>query len=267
MRSETLRRPRIGPAKRMAGAIFGPAIGLAVALALNPVPAAAEVTGAVEASAGAGAASAPVPVARPSLAGSAKLADFHRASASSEVRHVAHWVAHSGDNGGRPYMIIDKVNAKVFVFDSGGALQGSDPALLGMARGDSSADGIGDLRLAAIRPEDRTTPAGRYVASLDRDLQGREILWIDYDNALALHRVAKGQPSERRGQRLESVSADDNRVSYGCINVPVNFYEKVVSPAFTNTDGIVYILPEMSTAREFFGSYEVDVEVGAPAQP
>ena len=264
MRSETL-RTRIGPAKRRAGAIVGPAIGLAVAFALHPVPAAAEVTGAP--SSVAGAASASMKPARPSLPHSAKLADFHRESASSEVRHVAHWVAHSGDNGGRPYMIIDKVNARVFVFDAGGTLQGTDPALLGMARGDTSADGLGDLKLAAIRPEDRTTPAGRYVASLDRDLQGREILWIDYDNALALHRVAKGQPSERRAQRLESASADDNRISYGCINVPVTFYEKVVSPAFTNTDGIVYILPEMSTAREFFGSYEVDVEVGVPAQP
>lgn len=269
MRSEMLRLTRICPAKRMAGAIFGPAIGLAVALAFNPVPAAAQTTGAVEASSVAGAASTSMRPARPSLPHSAKLADFHRESASSEVRHVVHWVAHSGDNGGRPYMIIDKINAKVFVFDAGGTLRGTDPALLGMARGDTSAEGIGDLKLAAIRPEDRTTPAGRYVASLDRDLQGNEILWIDYDNGLALHRVVKGQPSERRAQRLDSASADDKRISYGCINVPVNFYEKVVSPAFTNTDGIVYILPEMSTAREFFGSYDVDVgaQVDVPTQP
>lgn len=253
----------------MTGAIVGQAIGLAVALALHPVPAAADGMGAAEASSGAAFASAPT--ARPSLPPSAKLADFHRETASSEVRQVAHWVAHSGDNGGRPYMIIDKVNARVFVFDAGGTLRGADPALLGMVRGDRSAEGIGDLKLAAIRPEDRTTPAGRYVASLDRDLQGREILWIDYDSALALHRVAKGQPSERREQRLASTSSDDNRISFGCINVPVDFYEKVVSPAFTNTDGIVYILPEMSTAREFFGSYEVevdvDVQLGSPANP
>ena len=268
MRSEMPTLTRTGLVRRMAGAISGPAIGLAVALALNPVPAAAQATGAVEV---AGAASSSARPARPSLPHSARLAELHRQSASSEVRHVAHWVAHSGDNGGRPYMIIDKVSARVFVFDAGGTLQGTDPALLGMARGDTAADGLGDLKLAAIRPEDRTTPAGRYVASLDRDLQGREILWIDYDNALALHRVAKGQPSERRAQRLESPTADDNRVSYGCINVPVNFYENVVSPAFTNTDGIVYILPEMSTARELFGSYDVDVDgdaqPGVPAQP
>lgn len=263
MRSETPLLPPIRLGTRLTGATFGPAMGLAVALAvvLSPITAAADGISAVEAASGVGVASASTQPTRPWLASSAKLADFHRESPSSEARHVVHWVAHSGDNGGRPYMVIDKVNAKVFVFDAGGAMQGSAPALLGMARGDGTAEGIGDLKLAAIRPEDRTTPAGRYVASLDRDLQGREILWIDYDNALALHRVAKGQPSERRAQRLDSASADDNRISYGCINVPVHFYEAVVSAAFTNTEGIVYILPEMKTARELFGSYDVDVKV------
>lgn len=238
--------------KSPAGVILGHCIGLALALALTPVPAAADGVDTIDTP------SVSVLPSPRSLSRNSRRADFQGESASSEVRRVARWVVHSGDNGGRPFMIIDKVNAKVAVFDAGGTLQGTDPALLGMVRGDTSAEGIGDLRLAAIRPEDRTTPAGRYVASLDRDLQGREILWIDYDNGLALHRVVKGQPSERRAQRLDSPSSADNRISYGCINVQVNFYEKVVSPAFTNTDGIVYILPEMSSAREFFGLYDVD---------
>ncbi|MDQ3288436.1 MAG: hypothetical protein M3Q42_09285 [Pseudomonadota bacterium] len=199
--------------------------------------------------------------AAPAVTRNAKLANFHGESASTEVRHVANWVVHSGDNAGMPYMLVDKVNARVFVFDADGDLQGVQPALLGMVRGDSSSEGIGELKLAAIRPQDRTTPAGRFVASLDRDLRGREILWIDYDDALALHRVAKGQPSERRAQRLESATSDDNRISYGCINVPVSFYEEVVSPAFTSSGGIVYILPEMSTAREFFGSYDIPADI------
>ena len=252
---------RIGARKRWAAATCGHGIAVAVVLALHPVAAAAGGVAAVPESSGAVVAA---PIHKP-VGDRARRADFGQESASSEVRHVAHWVVHSSDNGGLPYMVVDKANAKVFVFDAGGRLRGADPALLGMVRGDGSAAGIGDLKLAAIRPEDRTTPAGRYVAALDRDLQGREILWIDYDSALALHRVAKGQPSERRAQRLETPTADDNRISFGCINVPVNFYEKVVSPAFTNTDGIVYILPEMSTASEVFGSYDVDGDL--PAHP
>ncbi|QOD90668.1 hypothetical protein H2514_10800 [Lysobacter sp. CW239] len=196
-------------------------------------------------------------------------ADFKDESASAEAKHVAHWVVDSGDNNGLPYMIVDKVDARVFMFDAGGHLQGAAAALLGMSRGDGSAEGIGEQKLSAMRPEDRTTPAGRFVASLDRDLQGQEILWVDYDTALALHRVPKGLPAERRAQRLESPTPQDNRISYGCINVPVKFYEHVVSPAFTNTAGIVYILPEDATAAELFGLYEVDPGAHSriPGQP
>ena len=238
---------------------YGMGFAFALVLAGGSAHAAADDGGTIDTS------SVSAPPTPPSQTRGTGRADFRGESASSEVTDVAHWTVHSGDNGGRPFMIIDKVNAKVFVFDAGGILRGTDPALLGMARGDTSPAGIGDLRLAAIRPQDRTTPAGRYVAALDRDLQGREILWIDYDNALALHRVAKGQPSERRAQRLESATAADKRISFGCINVRVNFYETIVSPVFTNTEGIVYILPEMSPAREYFGMYDVDVADGTAA--
>ncbi|WP_188707270.1 hypothetical protein [Polaromonas eurypsychrophila] len=157
-----------------------------------------------------------------------------------------------------PFMIVDKVHAKVLMFDANGRLQGTAPALLGLARGDDSAPGIGDRKISSILPEERTTAAGRFVVSLGRDKHGQEFLWIDYSTALSLHRVVKGKPSEQRAQRLQSASPKDNRISYGCINVPVNFYDKVVSPAFTGTNGVVYILPETRTAQEVFGSYDVN---------
>lgn len=187
-----------------------------------------------------------------------RLADFKDASASAETRHVAHWALHSGDSAGMPYMVVDKAAARVFVFDRDGRLQGHGPALLGMERGDGTAAGLGERKLSAVTPQERTTPAGRFVASLAPDLKGQEILWIDYDSALALHRVAKGTPAERRAHRLQSESPDDNRISYGCINVAVAFYEGVVSPAFSHSNGVVYILPETRAAREVFGSYDVD---------
>jgi hypothetical protein len=182
--------------------------------------------------------------------------DFSGEPASAEARRVAYWALHSGDSAGMPYMIVDKVEARVFVFDRQGRLQGAGPALLGMERGDGTAKGIGSRALSTIAPQERTTPAGRFVASLAHDLKGQEILWIDYDTALALHRVAKGTPAERRAERLQSATAADNRISYGCINVPAAFYEGVVSPAFTHSSGIVYILPETRPAHEVFGSYE-----------
>jgi len=205
------------------------------------------------------------PPLRPTAARNPEVLDFERHPASPEVEHVARWVRDSGDNGRMPYMIVDKVNAKVFVFNAGGRLQGAEPALLGMVQGDRSAKGVGDQKLSAIRLEDRITPAGRFVASLALDLQGQDILWIDYASALALHRVVKGKPVERRAERLQSETSEDNRISYGCINVPVKFFENVVSPAFSRTSGIVYILPETGTAREMFGSYDVGSDTQAKA--
>lgn len=180
-------------------------------------------------------------------------ADFGGHEASAEARQVAQWVGETGDNGGLPFMLIDKVAARVFVFNAAGELQGNDAALLGSARGDKTAAGIGDLSLSAIRPEQRTTPAGRFVAHLDRDIHGRGILLIDYDASIALHPVVPGTAKERRAERLRSATPDDNRISFGCINVPPAFFDQVVRPAFKQTAGIVYILPEMSPASELFG--------------
>ena len=187
-----------------------------------------------------------------------KRAHFGQERASPEASHVADWIVDSGDNQGMPFMIVDKVHAKVLMFEANGRLQGAAPALMGLARGDDSVPGIGDRKISSILPEERTTAAGRFVVSLDRDKHGQEFLWIDYSTALSLHRVVKGKPSEQRAQRLQSASPKDNRISYGCINVPVNFYDKVVSPAFTGTNGVVYILPETRTAQEVFGSYDIN---------
>ena len=54
----------------------------------------------------------------------------------------------------------------------------------------------------------------------------------------------------------------DNRISYGCINVPTQFFNLVVRPAFTGTSGIVYVLPETRSAQTLFGSYELAAPAG-----
>ena len=187
-----------------------------------------------------------------------KWADFAQESASDEARHVADWVVNSGDNRSMPFVIVDKTDAKVFVFAADGRLRSAAPALLGLARGDSAHPGIGDRELSNIRPEERTTPAGRFVASLGHNLRGKEILWVDYSGAISMHPVITSKPKERRLQRLASPTPLDNRISYGCINVPAKFFENVVRPSFTGTNGIVYVLPETKSAREVFASYDVE---------
>ena len=185
-------------------------------------------------------------------------ANFNQTEVSREARHVANWVVDSGDNRRMPFAIVDKREARVFVFDANGMLRGAAPALLGLALGDDSVPGIGERKLSSILPEERTTPAGRFVAALDRNLQGKEILWVDYDAAISMHPVITGNVKEQRALRLATPTPLDNRISYGCINVPGPFFAQVVSPAFTGTDGIVYVLPESRPAREVFGSYDLD---------
>ncbi len=182
---------------------------------------------------------------------------FGRESASQDARHIAGWIVDSGDNHNLPFAIVDKTEAKVFVFHANGRLRGATPALLGSALGDDSAPGIGESRLSSIRPEERTTPAGRFVAALDRNLQGKEILWVDYDAAISLHPVVTSNVQERRAQRLATPTPLDNRISYGCINVSAEFFRRVVSPAFRGTNGIVYVLPETRAVQSAFASYDV----------
>lgn len=187
-----------------------------------------------------------------------KRANFEQEHASREARLVADWVVDSGDNRSLPFVIVDKVNAKVFVFNPGGVLQGATPALLGLASGDDAVPGIGKRPLSKIRPEERTTPAGRFEATLDQNLRGKEILWVDYDTAVSLHPVVTANPKERRAERLATVTPLDNRISYGCINVPANFFMNVVRPFFTGTNGIVYVLPEKKSPQEVFALYDVE---------
>ena len=208
-------------------------------------------------------ASAIEPEVRESFNGSV---DFNQQSASPEVKQVANWVVVSRDNQRMPFAIVDKINAKVFVFGADGRLLGADAALLGMGRGDQYDAGTGSQKMSSIKPENRITPAGRFVVSLQHDVVGKEILLIDYDASIALHPVVKGTPAERRAERLNSETAQDNRISYGCINVPVQFYQKIVSPAFTKTNGVVYILPEVGSADKLFGLSRIEKKPISPSR-
>lgn len=182
-------------------------------------------------------------------------ADFRGLDAPAAVRGMADWVMASADNRGQSFVIVDKKAAEVFVFDGQGRVLGSAPALLGLAVGDDSIPGIGEMPLSAIRPQDRTTPAGRFTGYIDQHSGKPNFLWVDYKNNVSLHRVVKGRPKDQRLQRLASPSVADNRISFGCINVPVDFFNRTVLPAFQGARGIVYVLPEVRPMQDFFPKY------------
>jgi hypothetical protein len=179
-------------------------------------------------------------------------AGFGTHDVSADARRLAEWAAGDGDARGRPFMIVDKRATTLYVFDAAGRLVGTAPVLLGAARGDDSVPGIGQRPIAVVRPFERTTPAGRFVTAAGRNLDGEPVLWIDHGAAVSMHRVRATVAGERRLQRLASPSAADNRISYGCINVPVPFYDSVVWPAFSRAPGITYVLPETRPLHEVF---------------
>ena len=174
------------------------------------------------------------------------------AGASAQARHLVRWVLRSGDNHGLPFAVIDKRNARVTVLSANGQARGSSPVLLGLARGDDSVPGIGERKMADIRPEERTTPAGRFLAEHGRNANGEDIIWVDYDAAVSMHRVRANNRVERRLERLATPTAADNRISYGCINVPAAFYERVIIKTFDAPNAVVYVLPDVKPLAEVF---------------
>lgn len=189
------------------------------------------------------------------MAQPARQADFSGASPSADTRRLAEWVIASNDNRGLPFIIVDKRAAELLLFDRSGTVRAATSVLLGLARGDESPAGIGDRKLSAIAPAERITPAGRFVAAPGKNLRGQDILWIDYGAAVALHKATDVQPgltARDRLARLASSSPGAKRITYGCVNVSPAFYDRYVRATFSQTTGIVYILPEERSVREVF---------------
>lgn len=185
-------------------------------------------------------------------AGASAVAAPGRSVLSPQTRQLVDWVLRSGDNQGLPFAVIDKKNARVTVLDAGGHARGSSPVLLGLARGDDSVPGIGERKIADILPAERTTPAGRFLAEFGRNANGEDIVWVDYNAAVSMHRVRASNKVERRLERLASPTPADNRISYGCINVPAAFYDRVIVSTFDRPNAVVYVLPDVKPLAEVF---------------
>ena len=173
---------------------------------------------------------------------------------SDVVIDLAGWVVATNDSEGFPFAIMDKSAAQILVFDGDGRLRGAAPGLFGSAVGDHIAPGIAGLALREIPGRDRTTPAGRFVGGFGPSIDAGRVLWVDYDSAVSIHPTATGVPAERRVERLESPSPNDNRISHGCINIAPAFYEQVMSPLF-DRGGVFYILPDVQPLEDVFPDF------------
>lgn len=187
--------------------------------------------------------------------------DWNGIAPSKDARRVAQWVVDSGDNGVQHFVILDKRNARVYVFEPSGKLAGESPVLLGYAAGDDTVPGIGEKAIADVKPQERTTPAGRFVAARGRNALQEDVVWVDYSAAVSMHRVRATNPKERRLERLATPTAADNRISYGCINLPAGFFDDVVWPLFQSKPGVVYVLPEVRPLPQVFPGIDTPYHV------
>jgi hypothetical protein len=189
------------------------------------------------------------------LAGAAELdIGLERTGASPDARQVARWVLASGDNAGLPFAIVDKKDARLFVLGPQGRVLGITPALIGQAPGDHTVPGVGDKPPSQVLPDERTTPAGRFVSEPGRNLSGERVVWVEYDSGFAIHRVRPDRTQPQRLAQLATASPDDNRSTLGCVVVDDDFYAGVVLPHLGRGRAVVYVLPETRPVSSLFGA-------------
>ena len=186
------------------------------------------------------------------------------AKAMSAAGRVADWIAATRDNRALPYLIVDKPAATAFIYDAKGKPLGKVPVLIGIAPGDDATPGVGSKKLSQIGPAEKTTPAGRFLARYGLAFGRQQVLWVDYANSVALHPIpADAAKTERRRERMLSPEPGDNRITFGCINMPKAFYGQKLRPLFRKKGGYVYVLPDTRPVEEVFPrlrAYEVGRE-------
>ena len=183
---------------------------------------------------------------------SATASALESVDASDDARYVEHWVHAKGDDHGRPFVIVDKKAARIYVFGAGGALVGMSSTLLGQSRGDIPVPGAGQKSPATLLPYERKTPAGRFESKPGRNLHGEPVVWVDYDTGIAIHRVRPGISQTQRVASLATEDPDNKRLSLGCVVVPESFFLSVVLPTLGRVHGTVYVLPEDEPVQAMF---------------
>jgi primosomal protein N' len=179
--------------------------------------------------------------------------DFMATRPSAEATRLVDWVMETGDARGKPFAIVDKRSARLYVFHADGRLAGHTPALLGSTPGDHTVPGVGErAQDGTIGADERTTPAGRFEAQAGENIKGEHVVWVDYESAFAIHRLRPGFAYQARASRLEAAKVSRMRVSWGCVVVPVAFYTQVVEQVLGQGRSVVYVMPEAGPLQQVF---------------
>lgn len=145
---------------------------------------------------------------------------------------------------GKWFMVADKPNGMLHIFKEDGSHALSDPTLYGKDTGDVM-EAVSSLKGGA-----KVTPAGKFTlkARASTYAGGQELILVeskDYTGYIAIHAADTSDASENRLGRLDTPTAADNRVSYGCINTKHDTFINEIAPNIANLDGgMVFVVPD-----------------------
>jgi hypothetical protein len=152
---------------------------------------------------------------------------------------------------GKGFMVADKPNGMLHVFNADGSMLSQAPALYGKSTGDILTPEMGSKSLAQLTDADRVTPAGTFTLEADDepDYVGGKAFVLRETRmggaVVAVHAAYLGNPSENRVARLASPAAEDNRISAGCINTTHEQFLRDILPRADDFDGgMVFVLPD-----------------------
>ena len=81
---------------------------------------------------------------------------------------------------------------------------------------------------------------------------GDNVVWLDYAAAGEPRGVEIIDPLERPLERIATSYVSEKRVSNGCSNVHVAFFDAVATPALGHARGILYGSPALTPLRQVF---------------
>ena len=147
------------------------------------------------------------------------------------------------DNQGKQFIVADKQAGTLTMYTASGQQITSTPTLFGKTKGDSvSSKNTPSGRFETKQANVSTEGYGGSAQVLTQNGQNLQLGGSTY----AIHRVYTKYASENRQGRLDTPTATDNRISLGCINVPVDFYDTYLN---SDQDTVVYVMPETDAGR------------------
>lgn len=143
------------------------------------------------------------------------------------------------------FVIVDKPRAEMYVINKDKKLIGKFPILLGKTKGEQP--NISDTN-TETPGANTTTPAGIYKIGRDsistdgiKTYKGK-IFSIYNSNNLAIH-ITYPPEKEKRDKALNTLDIEDNRISWGCINIDEENFDKYLKNNISE-NATLFITPD-----------------------